>query len=294
MRADVMFKQPVTVTFKPESENEVNENSIVIAVEHNGKVKGYPVQFISYHHQVRDTVGGQVMMITYCNVCRTGRVYLPVIKGKDEIFRLVGMDHFNAMFEDATTKSWWRQSTGEAVAGPLKGEILPELGSMQLTIKNMFLLYPGALVMQADKASEMNYDSLRLFEDGIARSKLTRTDTLPWEKKSWVVGIPVGRLSIAYDWNLIKKLRIINGKVGDTPIVLALSGDGRSFAAFERPAETEYFTLSNDTLFSENAAYDFAGRSLTEPSHRLKRIMAYQEFWHSWQTFHPNTQRYKE
>jgi hypothetical protein len=39
------------------------------------------------------------------------------------------MDHFNAMFEDSQTKSWWRQVNGEAIAGPLKGKTLPEIPS---------------------------------------------------------------------------------------------------------------------------------------------------------------------
>ena len=70
-------------------------------------------------------------MITYCTVCRTGRVYSPIVNGKLEKFRLVGMDHFNAMFEDETTKSWWQQATGIAIAGPLKGSRLEEIPSHQ-------------------------------------------------------------------------------------------------------------------------------------------------------------------
>jgi hypothetical protein len=48
-------------------------------------------------------------------------VFSPVVDGRSETFRLVGMDHFNAMFEDASTHSWWRQANGEAIAGPSKG-----------------------------------------------------------------------------------------------------------------------------------------------------------------------------
>jgi hypothetical protein len=44
-------------------------------------------------------------MITYCTVCRTGRVFSPDVDGKPETFRLVGMDHFNAMFEDENQKA---------------------------------------------------------------------------------------------------------------------------------------------------------------------------------------------
>ena len=74
-------------------------------------------------------------MVSYCTVCRTGRVFAPVIAGRPATFRLVGMDHFNAMLEDQATGSWWRQANGEAITGQLKGTRLPELPSVQLTLK---------------------------------------------------------------------------------------------------------------------------------------------------------------
>ena len=80
---------------------------LVVGVEIDGDARAYPVQFIGYHHQVRDTVHGAPVIVSFCTVCRTGRVFRPVVDGHPESFRLVGMDHFNAMFEDSTTGSWW-------------------------------------------------------------------------------------------------------------------------------------------------------------------------------------------
>jgi hypothetical protein len=197
------------------------------------------------------------------------------------------------MFEDATTRSWWRQANGEAVTGQLKGEMLPEVESVQLTLGKLFELYPNALVMQLDKASETNYDSLAKYERGKSKGDLTRTDSLSWKDKSWVVGIELNKISKAYDWNLLKEQRIINDKIEETSLVLALSADEQSFVAFERPADSLSFTIRNDTLIANQALYDFSGKDLTNPSIRLKRIKAYQEFWHSWRTFHPNTLQYQ-
>ena len=293
MTAESIFKEPEVLSFKPKAENILNDSSIVVAVGNNGEVKAYPIRFIVYHHQVQDTVGGKPMLITYCSVCRTGRVFEPIVNGKPEKFRLVGMDHFNAMFEDATTKSWWRQANGEAVTGPLKGEILPEVESIQLTLGKLFELYPNALVMQLDKASETNYDSLAKYERGKSKGDLTRTDSLSWKDKSWVVGIELNKISKAYDWNLLKEQRIINDKMGETNLVIALSADEQSFVAFERPSDSVSFTIRNDTLFTKESSYDFSGMDIANPLQRLKRIKAYQEFWHSWSTFHPNTVRYQ-
>lgn len=69
-------------------------------MEHGGEARAYPVQYIGYHHQVQDTVGGQAILVTFCTVCRTGRVLDPRVDWDVEHFRLVGMDHFNAMLED--------------------------------------------------------------------------------------------------------------------------------------------------------------------------------------------------
>lgn len=290
MAADHMFYQPSQVLMKDSPENKVDPSRLIIGVERNGSAKAYPIQFMGYHHQVMDTLAGEPIMVTYCTVCRTGRVYEPKVNGKTETFRLVGMDHFNAMFEDKTTGSWWRQVTGEAIAGPLKGEALPEIPSLQMALAQWLKLYPNSLVMQADPKFQNEYDSMSIYET-TGKSDLTRTDTLSWKRKSWVVGVKTKDAKKAFDWNELKKERIINDRAGKTPVVIALSNDGKSFVAFERPGESSIFTLKNDTLICNNLSYNFKGECLNSvPSAsaiNLKPLKAYQEFWHSWQTFNP-------
>ena len=288
MAAERMFQQPRVVAFEPRARNALDDNAVIIGVENNGEAKAYPIRFLAYHHQVQDTVGGKSVLVTYCSVCRSGRVFEPIVHGHPEKFRLVGMDHFNAMFEDATTQSWWRQATGEAVAGPLKGEAMKEVSCVQLTVRKWFELYPDAVVMQPDAASMANYGEGK-FERGENKSGLTATDPDSWKDKSWIVGVQVGGVSKAYDWNRLKEQRVINDQVGDTPIALVLSSDQQSFAAFERPAASELFTIRDDTLSSAGRSYDFSGRELAAPMQHLRKLSASQEFWHSWRTFHPET-----
>jgi hypothetical protein len=175
----------------------------VLAIHHNGETKAYPLRYIIYHHQVRDTIAGKPIMVTYCSVCRTGRVFDPQVNGHPENFRLVGMDHFNAMFEDETTKSWWMQATGEAVAGQLKGTSLVELESFQVTLYQYFQRYPFGKVMQPDNAFRTSYDTLGNYEWGNSKSVLTGTDSLSWKEKSWVVGVHHDGIDKDYDWNLL-------------------------------------------------------------------------------------------
>jgi hypothetical protein len=289
MTADHMFLQPQSLVFKSRAENILSDSSIVITVSHQGEAKAYPIRYIQYHHQVRDSIGGNPIMVTYCNVCRTGRVFEPVVNGNLENFRLVGMDHFNAMFEDATSKSWWRQATGEAITGPLKGSVLNEVESNQLTLNTFFSLYPLGKVMQPEEHSKSHYDTLGRFEKGRSKGKLTRTDSVSWKDKSWVLGVEINGMSKAYDWIALKESKILNDKVGNTPIVIAISADGQSFVAFKKDNE-EQFSIRNDSLISASEKYDFQGHS--KAGNALQKVKIYQEFWHSWKEFHPETEVY--
>lgn len=291
MAADHMFYQPGSVYMKPAGQNVVKPDREVLGIDVNGQAKAYPIQYIGYHHQVLDTISGQPVMITYCTVCRTGRVYRPVVNGEPGTFRLVGMDHFNAMFEDAGTGSWWRQANGEAIAGPLRGDTLPEVFSEQMTLKQWLALHPNSLVMQPDTTYNERYVKMDKYERGKGSSELTRRDSLSWHDKSWVVGLTIGNYTKAYDWNRLTRERLIHDTVANRPILLVLANDNRSFFAYERPTPTAHFTLQHDTLVTANQTYTLAGKALGS-NQSLPRISASQEFWHSWRTFHPETGRY--
>lgn len=291
MAADTMFYQPSQVIQHNAATNKVAMDRLVIGVEANGEAKAYPIQYIGYHHQVRDVLGGKPVMVTYCTVCRTGRVFEPTVDGKPEVFRLVGMDHFNAMFEDNETGSWWRQANGEAIAGPLKGKMLPELASTQTSLSQWLKLHPNSKVMQPDPVYQAKYDSMSRYESGRVKSALTKSDTLSWKDKSWVVGIQAGGVAKAFDWNRLKKERIINNQVGNVPVALVLGADNNSFFAFEK-GRNDPFTFRNDTIITPTSTYNLLGKRLTGTGSDLKRLNAYQEFWHSWRTFHPGTEQY--
>lgn len=290
MAADAMFQQPKQIVFKNAAENKVDSNRLIIGVEINGETKAYPVQYMGYHHHLQDTVGGKPILVTYCTVCRTGRVFEPIVNGEYEQFRLVGMDHFNAMLEDKKTKSWWRQATGEAVAGKLKGFKLTELLSEQTSLSKWVELHPKTSILQADPSFIKQYDTSYKYESGKSKSKLTGTDSISWNDKSWVIGIKTGNEAKAYDWNELKAKRLIADNIGKTPILLVLAEDNKSFFAFERPDYQNAFFLQKDTLVYKSRLFVINGKGI-DTSYSLKRLPAYQEFWHSWRTFQPQTEK---
>lgn len=302
--ADKMFYQPKEKLFTNNVPDSLKQK-LVIGVVLNGEAKAYPIQVIGYHHQVKDTIGGSPVIVTYCTVCRTGRVFSPFVNDKYEEFRLVGMDHFNAMFEDATTKSWWRQANGEAIAGKLKGTRLPEIASRQMRLDDWLQLYPASTVLLPDSNFNKKYAGLKNYDIDTAIGSLETRDSASWKMKSWVIGVNIKNEAKAYDWNTLAKKKLLQDSVGGTPLLLTLQTNGQTFYALNRVAggKVLHFVYDDTSLaykpvpvmrdVETNSVWKLNGVCADGPMKgtALVPVQAYQEFWHSWQTFHPNTKK---
>ncbi len=296
--ADRIFLPPKSVSFLAADQNtKVKPRQLVIGITIGSSSRAYPIEIIGYHHQVRDTVEGNLVMVTYCTVCRTGRVYVPEVGGKPETFRLVGMDHYNAMFEDSRTRSWWRQVSGEAVIGPLQGNALKEIPSEQMTLEAWIAGHPDTMILQPDSTFQEAYDDLSDYDEGTRKGRLTRRDSLSWKDKSWVVGVQIGLDARAYDWNELVATRVMQDVLGNTPILLTLLPDSMTFHTFNRviDGDTLVFDKASDLSFMHDTKtqsdWDLNGHCL-EGSFKgksLTPIQSYQEYWHSWRTFRPHS-----
>jgi len=299
--ADKMFYQPGTVRFADAAANKVPSEKLVIGISINNETKAYPIQIIGYHHQVRDTLGGMPVMITYCTVCRTGRVFSPIVNGKNEDFRLVGMDHFNAMFEDATTRSWWQQATGVTIAGPLKNVRLRELSSYQSSLGEWVSEHPDTKILQPDTVYKKQYDDLADYDKGTIKGSLEKRDSASWKAKSWVIGIKSENTTKAYDWNDLINHSMIQDTIGNIPVLLLLGPDSTTFHVWNRNvgAQTLQFIQVPDQPYIKDSTtgstWSFNGKCLAGPlkDQQLQPVQYYQEFWHSWSNFHPGTTKYE-
>jgi len=286
MAADGMFKQPKTITMLDVKANKVDKNRLVIGVVQGDKARAYPIQFLGYHHFVYDDIDGKDILVTYCTVCRTGRVYSPIVNGTKAQFRLVGMDHFNAMLEDASTKSWWQQATGEAVTGPLKGKQLPEIHSTQTSLAAWEKMYPHTLIMQPNPEFKDNYDTSFRYESGKSRKELTGSNPKSGTDKSWVVGLKSQGKSKYIDWNELKRKRIVQVQLNQSNVFVVLLSDNKSFFAYENPFSAVPKLIHNtlEIVADKTYTYQLNGHGINV-AQNLKSVKAYQEFLHSWKHF---------
>jgi hypothetical protein len=208
------------------------------------------------------------------------------------------MDHFNAMFEDASTKSWWRQVSGEAVTGPLKGSKLVEIPSRQMSLASWLQLYPSTKILQPDSNFSKQYAALDGYDNGSLSSFLEKRDTISWQPKSFVVGIVYKNASKAYDWNNLERSIINQDSLPGLSLLLTLENK-TSFHSFNRELNGVVYNFQLDAdkrnMIDTNtgSTWNLQGACTSGPlsGSYLRPVQSYQEFWHSWQTFHPGTMR---
>ncbi len=299
MSADTMFKMMNQQNFANKKGNLIDSNRLIIGVVIGNEAKAYPINILAHHHQVKDKLSGQEILVTYCSVCRTGRIYNPKIQGKSTDFRLVGMDHFNAMFEDPETKSWWRQVNGTCIAGKLKGEKLNEIECYQTTLKTWLTLYPQSLILQQDPEFANEYKELEAFDDGSVKSSLIGRNTKANEFKSWVVWIKYRNKIAREDWSVIEKNGYILKEIENTTCLI-ISNDKQSLFAFDlypmiktitpEKIKTVNVQASNFEIITNlghTYRFDYKGisQNIETAKFQLPHIQCTQEFKHSFEQF---------
>ena len=138
---------------------------------------------------------------------------------------------------------------------------------------------------------------MRHYDEGKGGA-LTGRDSLSWKDKSWVVGLQIGTQARAYDWNSLVRQHIINDTLAGVPVVVALADDSVSFHVYRRDLlQFEYDTALHapvDTGTRSVWGWDGTCKNGALAGQRLPWIQSYQEFWHSWRTFRPQTTTYQK
>jgi len=296
-KASAMFEEPVDIKFANAIDNKVPESNVVLGVVNNGVAKAYPLNYLGYHHKIQDNVGKLPVLVTYCTMCRSGRVYSPMINGVRQNFRLVGARYYNAVIEDESSGTWWYQATGEAAAGPMSGSKLKEITCEQSTLSAWLDKHPGSLILQPDTHFIDAYNDLKNYDrvqpvdkDSLMKNK----DSLV--RKSWYVGVIVETQPKAYNWRKLEKIRVINDNIGKTPLLVMLENDSLTFHAFNRHVDGKElnFKIGTDECLTDketSSIWDLDGLCIAgaHKGKRLAKVQAYQEYRHSWLHFHPTS-----
>ena len=280
--------------FEGAAGNEVGMKEQVLGINHGGEQKAFPVNMLYYHHQIADEVGGHPIWPTYCGLCNSGRIYDRLVDGKALEFTLVGAINYNATFRDHTTGSWWRQEVGDAIKGPLKGRALEDLPFEQMSLESWLAKYPDSLVLQYDPLFRKQYD--------IRTALLNYEISLPgWHMQAsppLVVGVEVGDVARAYDWNQLVKHRLVQDEAAGTPLLAVTDDAGDSAFVYDRTVDGTAldFEMTGAGMKDKGtgSSWDVFGRCTKGKlkGKTLNQLQGYKQYVRAWVTFHPDASFY--
>ncbi len=224
------------------------------------------------------------------------------VNGRVLHFYLAGINNQNFLMRDRETGSWWQQITGKAIYGPLRGSELELVLSDELTFGEWKSEIAGGEVLAPVAKYAKEYDSN--WEPEVA--KLPVVISFPGtelKSRDVVVGLEVAGVPRAYPWDVLVKQSPVIDRVHDTPLLLAVGPDGKSFRAFVgridgRDAEfflkgdTKEWTLLDTATASE---WNFQGCATSGPAQGkcLEHIPALKDYWFDWRNYHPDTSIFK-
>ena len=287
----------------------------VLVVEVGGEARAYPVQVLTHHEIVNDTVAGVPVAVTYCPLCASGIAFDRRVGERVLSFGTSGrLYHSDLVMYDRQTESLWPQIGGAAVAGVLTGTELTVLPASLVSWEQWSEAHPDGWVLsrQTGYAREYGanpyyrYDdkaSLPLFFNGPIDARIE------WLKQP-VVGISSGADALAVDVEALRTDGVREVTVGDRDLTVwwlpgARSslddfavGEGREVgttAVFDPDLDGRRLTFRTAadaiTDSETSSTWDALGRAVAGPlaGAQLEPVAHTSTFWFAWRSFHRET-----
>lgn len=130
----------------------------VIALEIDGEARAYPVQIMTWHEIVNDTIADVPVTIAYCPLCNSALVYDRRLDDRILDFGTSG-ELFNSslVMYDRQTESLWTHFDGQAVVGHLTGEQLDTFSIQMVSWARWLDANPDGLVLSRDTGFSRDY-----------------------------------------------------------------------------------------------------------------------------------------
>ena len=140
----------------------VDDPEQVLVLEVGGEARAYPVQVLTQHEIVNDTVGGVPVAVTYCPLCASGVAFDRRVGDRILSFGTSGMLYLSDLvMYDRQTESLWPQIEGAAVAGALTGTELTVLPASLVSWEQWREAHPDGWVLSRQTGPAFEYAATR-------------------------------------------------------------------------------------------------------------------------------------
>lgn len=221
--------------FAPASEiTWLDDDEPVLSLTVGEETRAYPLQVMTWHEIVNDTVDGVPVAVTYCPLCNSGVAFERHVEGRLLDFGTSGLLYVdNLVMYDRQTESLWPQLTGQASVGLLTGTQLTPIPMGVVGWEQFRRSHPDALVLTRETGAARDYgrNPYTGYDDpdgDLLVDPPGGTDgRLPVKER--VVGIAVGSESVAVPRALVADTGVVHLTVGGRDVVV-LHQPGQSSA----------------------------------------------------------------
>jgi hypothetical protein len=264
----------------------LTETDPVLSLTMGDETRAYPLQVMTWHEIVNDSVDGTPVAVTYCPLCNSGVAFERDVGGRLLDFGTSGLLYAdNLVMYDRQTESLWPQLTGQASVGVLTGTQLEAVPMGVVGWEQFRTAHPDALVLTRETGFERDYGRNPYVgydepDGGLLVAPPGGTDgRLPVKQR--VIGIRVGDDALAVSRDRVARAGVVDVSVGGRDLVIlhapgqasALDtsdiSDGQeigSIGVFEPRADGRRLTFHGRASSSSTTRRDRAGTSWARPS----------------------------
>ncbi len=314
---------PLYVTLE-EASAYYTDNVPLVQVNIDGDVRGFPLEILTWHEIVNDTIGGMPITVTYCPLCNTAIAFESQIGEEVFKFGVSGLlRNSDLVMYDRNTESLWQQSSGRAIVGAMVGARLTYVPAPVVSLGHLRSAYPDAIVMSRDTGwfREYGQNPYRGYDDPerggpypFFFDRDTIDERLPPAERVVSIEGPSGA-AIAYAWSAVADARVIHDTFDGVDLVVfwtpgvlsildtghaAMARDVGTTAVFETSLEGRMLSFTfnpadeGQTFIDEQtgSVWDIFGRAVEGElaGSQLNRVIHSDHFWFAWQAFHPDTE----
>ena len=211
----------------------------VIGIAHRGEARAYPLAVLSYREVAYDIIGGDPLAVTWSPFCYSARAFK--ISQDDQSnfaphFGFTGRVVVNSpVMYDENARMHWLQYLGAPLGGADIGTRLPEVPSVNTTLRAWTDAYPETEVLD-DRVAPTTDLFDRYYASGRAGMHRAPHRDARWPPKEIVAGTDLNGDACAFPMSWLQIEPVVNENVGGVPLVVAYEEHTASVMAFK--AET--------------------------------------------------------
>lgn len=220
-------------------------------------------------------------------------------------FHLAGINNQNFLMQDEQTGSYWQQTTGTAISGPLAGKKLKLVAADELSFKLWKAEEPNGTVLQDVPRYRREY-SPEDWDVKMARVPAVISYAQAGIRpRDLMLGVTAFGSSRAFPYSALQRQKLIQDYVGSEPVLVVLGPDNQSVRVFRRTLRTataastaQFYRINEGPGLFMNAPggsrWNFRGCAIDGPlkGNCLEEVNVLKVYWFDWRNYHPDTSVY--